>query len=126
MRAEPCLNPFKSGNFLFVLAVNEFGSAASFDLPSVGCDSTVSSVFRAFALPIQICPVCALRRDQSRTWTVVCSIDQFLVLLVRCLGSDAHTCCRGLSPGVHRKLFRTLELSPVYGLKISDFQVLPK
>lgn len=30
----------------------------SFDPPSVGCDSNVSSIFRAFAVSVQLCLVC--------------------------------------------------------------------
>lgn len=40
-------------------------SFTSFDPSSVGCDSNVSSIFIAFALPVQICPVCVPVWDEG-------------------------------------------------------------
>ena len=85
--------------------MTQLRSAASCDLPPVCCDSNVGAVFKAFALPVQICLMRVPPKDPSEVWDMGYSVDQFLMLLVCDSGSGPDKLNLGLSPAVHRKLY---------------------
>lgn len=103
---------------------------ASFDSPSVGCDSNNQFNFlrfRRFCLFRSVLCVyhAGLVWDMDSEWPIRCGS----VLLVCCLESQPHVCISGLSSGAHRKLCGIPFLSPLLSvilLIVCGFQGLPK